>query len=361
MFDYDKWQEIFDSLKRHKLRTFATALAVWWGIFMLVILLGAGNGLRNSAERDFADDAINSLYVWTSRTSKPYKGYKAGRWIQFHNEDLKAVKTNVEGVEYMSGRYFPSSRYMTEYNGKALNFRMRAVEPDYQKIEYSQMTKGRYINQVDMRQKRKVAIIGDIAKDKLFGVDKTALGEYVKINGTKFQIVGVFTDASSKREREYIYMPLATAQSVFDKEDRVHGMVITVTDETLEGSNAIADNVRRELAAINNFDPEDTQAVGIWNNIEGYREFKMIFSGFSFFIWFVGIGSIIAGVVGVSNIMLITVKDRTKEIGIRKALGTTPWSIVSMILQESIFLTAIAGYLGLIMGFSIIYKDNQTS
>lgn len=355
MFDYDKWQEIFDSLKRHKLRTFATALAVWWGIFMLVILLGAGNGLRNSAERDFADDAINSLYVWTSRTSKPYKGYKAGRWIQFHNEDLKAVKTNVEGVEYMSGRYFPSSRYMTEYNGKALNFRMRAVEPDYQKIEYSQMTKGRYINQVDMRQKRKVAIIGDIAKDKLFGVDKTALGEYVKINGTKFQIVGVFTDASSKREREYIYMPLATAQSVFDKEDRVHGMVITVTDETLEGSNAIADNVRRELAAINNFDPEDTQAVGIWNNIEGYREFKMIFSGFSFFIWFVGIGSIIAGVVGVSNIMLITVKDRTKEIGIRKALGATPWSIVSMILQESIFLTAIAGYLGLIMGFSIIY------
>jgi len=355
MFDYDKWQEIFDSLKRHKLRTFATALAVWWGIFMLVILLGAGNGLKNSAERDFADDAINSLFVWTSRTSKPYKGYKAGRWIQFHNKDLNAIKTNVEGVEYMSGRYFPSSRYMTEYNGKALNFRMRAVEPEYQKIEYSKMTKGRYINQVDMRRKRKVAIIGDIAKDKLFGEDKTALGEYVKINGTKFQIVGIFTDASSKREREYIYMPLSTAQSVFDKEDRVHGMVITVTDETLEGSNAIADNVRRELAAVNHFDPEDTQAVGIWNNIEGYREFKMIFSGFSFFIWFVGIGSIIAGVVGVSNIMLITVKDRTKEIGIRKALGATPWSIVSMIMQESIFLTAIAGYLGLIMGFSIIY------
>lgn len=355
MFDYDKWQEIFDSLKRHKLRTFATALAVWWGIFMLVILLGAGNGLRNSAERDFADDAINSLYVWQGRTSKPYKGYKAGRRIQFHNKDPKAIRQNVEGVEFMSARYFPSSRYMTEYNGKALNFRMRAVEPEYQKIEYSEMVTGRYINDIDIKRKRKVAIIGDIAKDKLFGEDKKALGEYVKINNTKFQIIGVFTDGSSKREREFIYMPLTTAQSVFDKEDRVHGMVITVTDETLEGSNAIAKKVRQELAAVNHFDPEDTQAIGLWNNIEGYREFKMIFSGFSFFIWFVGIGSIIAGVVGVSNIMLITVKDRTKEIGIRKALGATPWSIVSMIMQESIFLTAIAGYLGLIMGFSIIY------
>lgn len=354
MFDYDKWQEIFDSLKRHKLRTFATALAVWWGIFMLVILLGAGNGLKNSAERDFADDAINSLYVWSSRTSKPYKGYKAGRRIRLHNEDPQAVRTKVEGVEYLSGRYFPSSSYMTEYNGKALNFRLRAVEPEYQSIEYSQMTKGRYINDIDIKQKRKVAIIGDIAKDKLFGKDQVALGEYVKINGTKFQIVGVFFD-SSKREREFIYMPLTTAQSVFDKEDRVHGMVLTVGDATLEESEVIAQKVRAELAAINHFDPEDTQAVGIYNNIESYQEFKMIFSGFSFFIWFVGIGSIIAGVVGVSNIMLITVKDRTKEIGIRKALGATPWSIVSMIMQESIFLTAIAGYLGLIMGFSIIY------
>ncbi|MEM6316873.1 MAG: ABC transporter permease [Bacteroidota bacterium] len=355
MFDYDKWQEIFASLKRHKLRTFATALAVWWGIFMLVILLGAGNGLRNSAERDFADDAINSLYVWRGRTSKPYKGYKAGRRIQFHNRDPEAIRANVEGVDLLSARYFPSSKYMTEYGGKALNFRMRAVEPEYQLIEYSEMIQGRYINDVDIKKKRKVAIIGDIAKDKLFGEEVNALGEYVKINGTRFQIVGVFFDGSSKREREFIYMPITTAQAVFDKEDRVHGMVITVNDETVEGSNAIAEQVRRELAAINHFDPEDTQAIGIYNNIEGYQEFKMVFTGFSFFIWFVGIGSIIAGVVGVSNIMLITVKDRTKEIGIRKALGATPWSIVSMIMQESIFLTAIAGYLGLIMGFSIIY------
>ena len=215
MFDYDKWQEIFDSLKRHKLRTFATALAVWWGIFMLVILLGAGNGLRNSAERDFADDAINSLYIWTYKTSKPFKGYKAGRWIRFHNRDGQAVKDKVEGVEHLSARYFPNSSFLTEYDGKALNFRLRAVEPIYQAIEYTKMVEGRYINQTDMDQYRKVAIIGDIAKDKLFGEDQTALGEYVKINGTKFQIVGIYTDEASKREREYLYLPLTTSQRVF--------------------------------------------------------------------------------------------------------------------------------------------------
>ncbi len=354
MFDYDKWQEIFDSLKRHKLRTFATALAVWWGIFMLVILLGAGNGLRNSAERDFADDAINRLVIWSNRTTKPYKGYKAGRRIRFKNQDPKAIRNNVEGVENMSGRYFPSSSFQTEYGKKSLTFRMRAIEPIYQKIEYTEMTEGRYVNDIDIKKKRKVAIIGDLAKEKLFGEGVNAMGEYVRINGTKFQIVGVFTD-SNKREREYIYMPLTTAQSVFDKEDRVHDISLTVGDATAEEANVIADNIRAELAALNHFDPSDEQAIGIYNNIESYQEFKMIFSGFSFFIWFVGIGSIIAGVVGVSNIMLITVKDRTKEIGIRKALGATPWSIVSMIMQESIFLTAVAGYLGLIMGFSIIY------
>ena len=354
MFDYDKWQEIFDSLKRHKLRTFATALAVWWGIFMLVILLGAGNGLRNSAERDFADDAINRLVIWSNNTTKPYKGYKAGRRIRFQNKDPEAIRNKVEGVENMSGRYFPSSRYQTVYGKKSLAFRMRAIEPIYQKIEYTIMTEGRYVNAMDMQQKRKVLIMGDLAKEKLFGKEVSAMGEYVRINGTKFQIVGIFTD-SNKREREYIYMPLTTAQSVFDKIDRVHDISLTVGDATVEEANVIADNIRAELAALNHFDPTDEQAIGIYNNIESYQEFKMIFSGFSFFIWFVGIGSIIAGVVGVSNIMLITVKDRTKEIGIRKALGATPWSIVSMIMQESIFLTAIAGYLGLIMGFSIIY------
>jgi putative ABC transport system permease protein len=357
MFDYDKWREIFDSLRRHKLRTAATALAVWWGIFMLVILLGAGNGLQNSAERDFADDAINSLWVWPNRTTKPYKGYKAGRRVRLHNSDYEQVRNKVAGVEHLSARYFPSSKYQTEYNGKALNFTIRAVHPDYQMIEKTEMLKGRYINDLDIHENRKVALIGTVAKDKLFGKDKKALGEYVRINEVKFKIVGVFTD-ESKMQRELVYLPITTSQRIFEKEDRIHGMVLTVGDATVEESNKIADQIKAELAVVNHYDPEDKQAVNVYNNIESYQEFKMIFSGFQFFIWFVGIGSIIAGVVGVSNIMLITVKDRTKEIGIRKALGATPWSIVSMILQESIFLTAVAGYLGLLMGFSIIYGIN---
>lgn len=355
MFDYDKWQEIFDSLKRHKLRTAATALAVWWGIFMLVILLGAGNGLQNSFERDFGDDAINSLWLWPDRTSKPYKGYKAGRRIRLDNQDYQVLKTKVDGVEFISSRYFPASKHQTTYKNKSLSFRMRAVHPQYQIIENTIMMEGRYINDKDIKQNRKVLIIGDIAKEKLFGKEEKALGEYVKINGLKFKVIGIFYDESSKREREFIYMPITTAQRAFDKEDRVHNIVLTVGDASLEESEAIADNVRKELAATNHFDPSDNQAVFVYNNIEEYQQISMIFVGFKFFIWFVGIGSIIAGVVGVSNIMLIIVKDRTKEIGIRKALGATPWSIVSMIMQESIFLTSVAGYLGLLMGFGVVY------
>ena len=355
MFDYDKWQEIFDSLKRHKLRTAATALAVWWGIFMLVILLGAGNGLQNSFERDFGDDAINSIWLWPGRTAEPYKGYKAGRFIQFHNEDYDAIKTRIEGVEYLSSRYFPSSQYLTEYEGTAIAFRLRSVHPDYQIIENSIMVEGRYINKIDVKKSRKVAVIGEIVKEKLFGKEKAAIGEYVKIHGTKFQVVGIFHDPNRKQEMEYIYLPISTAQGTFDREDRVHNIILTVGDATLEESEAIANNVRKELATIHNFSPQDEQAIYISNNIAEYKQFSMIFLGFKFFIWFVGIGSIIAGVVGVSNIMLIIVKDRTKEIGIRKAMGATPWSIVSMIMQEAIFLTATAGYIGLLMGFSVIY------
>lgn len=355
MFEYDRWQEIFDSLKRHKLRTAATALAVWWGIFMLVILLGAGNGLQNSFKRDFGDDAMNSIWIWGNQTTQNHKGFKAGRWIQFENEDYDAINTKIDGVEYLTGRYFVPSSYLTEYKGKALSFSIRAVHADYAHIENTVVDEGRYINDIDIKKNRKVAVIGKLAKEDLFGKDKDAIGEYINIHKTKFQVVGVFSDTGGEREMQRIYLPVTTVQKTFSRGERLHNLVLTVGDATLEESQAIGDNIFKELAIIHNIAPNDRQAIYVSNNIEEFERFNTIFTGIKFFIWFVGIGSIIAGVVGVSNIMLIVVKDRTKEIGIRKAMGATPKSIVSMIMQEAIFITSIAGYLGLLMGFGVVY------
>ncbi len=355
MFEYDRWQEIFDSLKRHKLRTAATALAVWWGIFMLVILLGAGNGLQNSFKRDFGDDAMNSIWLWGGQTTKNYKGFKAGRRIQFENKDYNAIKEKVEGVEYLTGRYFVPGSYLTEYDGKALSLSIRAVHSDYLHIENTVMDEGRYINDIDIKKNRKIAIVGKLSKEDLFGKEKNAIGEYITINKTKFQVVGVFSDTGGEREMRTIYLPITTVQKTFSRGERLHNIVLTVGDATLEESEAIGDNIFQELATIHNIDPSDKQSIYVSNNIEEFNRFNVIFTGIKFFIWFVGIGSIIAGVVGVSNIMLIIVKDRTKEIGIRKAMGATPRSIVGMIMQEAIFLTSIAGYLGLLMGFGVVY------
>ena len=358
MFEYDRWQEIFDSLKRHKLRTAATALAVWWGIFMLVILLGAGNGLQNSFKRDFEIDAINSIWIFGGQTTQNYKGFKAGRRINFRNEDYNAIKNKVEGIEGVAGRYFVSSSHLTEYNGKALSFPIRGVHPDYQKVETSTMLEGRYINSIDVEKFRKVAVLGTKVQEELFGKDQSVVGKYITVNNSKYQIVGLYTDKGHEYERRRIFLPISTVQRAFDREDRIHNITLTVGKATLEESQKIGDNVFKELAAIHNISPSDRQAVYINNSIEEYERFNKIFLAFKFFIWFVGIGSIIAGVVGVSNIMLIIVKDRTKEIGIRKAMGATPRSIIGMILQEAIFLTSIAGYVGLLMGFGIVYGVN---
>ena len=355
MLDYDKWQEIFESLKKHKLRTLLTAFAVWWGIFMLVILLGAGNGLQNSFEKNFGDDAINSIWLYPDRTSEPYKGLPAGRWIRFDNKDFDVLKNRVEGVEHITGRYYLGGELVVEYQGKALSYDVRSVHPDHLFIENTLVKNGRYINETDISERRKVCIIGKLVKESFFKENEDPLGQQLNIKGAKFTVVGVFEDDGGENEMRKIYIPITTAQRIFDTQDRIHQLIITVGDATLEESKKIEENIRQEFSGRHNFSPTDKQALYISNNIEEYQQFQSIFLGIKFFIWFVGIGSIIAGVVGVSNIMLIIVKDRTKEIGIRKAMGATPWSIVSMILQEAIFLTGVAGYIGLLTGFGVIY------
>ncbi|MEM1320395.1 MAG: ABC transporter permease [Bacteroidota bacterium] len=356
MFDFDKWQEIFDSIRRHKMRTFLTALSVWWGIFMLVILLGAGKGLENSALHNFEDDAINTLWIWSNRTSKPHKGLPAGRWVQMRMDDYEEID-NLEGVNMTSARYFPSGEYFITYKNKSLSFNVQCVHPEHEPIEKPRVYLGRFINDLDIEQRRKICVIGKLVVEEFFKEGQDPLGEYLTIRGVDYKIVGVFTESRDSEMRR-LYLPVTTIQRI-EGTDRVHSFTVEVGDADLAESQRIEERIRATLATRHNFDPEDTRAVGVWSGLEEFNEFKTTIGFIQLFIWFVGIGSIIAGVIGVSNIMLIVVKERTKEIGVRKALGATPGSIVSMILQEAIMLTSVAGYFGMITGLTLVYGINQ--
>ncbi|MCB0704654.1 MAG: ABC transporter permease [Saprospiraceae bacterium] len=358
MFDLDNWQEIFDTIRRHKLRTFLTALSVWWGIFMLVVLLGSGSGLRNSFEHNFRDDALNSIWVYRGQTSISYQGLPAGRYLQFSNDDYDMLRNEVEGIDKLTGRYYLTGEYVVNYQDKSLSFDVRTVHPDHLFLENTLMTEGRFINDKDIREIRKVCVLGDLIVEDLFEEGADPVGEYVQVKGVEYQVVGVFTDEGGENERRRIYLPITTAQRIDSGTERIHQLMFTVSDPTLEGSKKVEEQVRQHMASLHQFDPKDDQALYINNNLQEYQQFQTVFNMIDGFLWFVGIGSIIAGVIGVSNIMLIVVKERTREIGVRKALGATPRSIIGMILLESVFLTGMAGYIGLLSGFGVVYGIN---
>ncbi|MCB0687126.1 MAG: ABC transporter permease [Saprospiraceae bacterium] len=345
-------------MRRHKLRTFLTALSVFWGILMLIILVGAGSGLENSAEYNFQDDAVNSIWIFRGRTSMPYKGLPPGRFIQFTNDDYNEVDKNIDEVDHLTARYYLSGDVVIGYKQKSLSYRVIGVHPDHQILENTNVVQGRYINDKDIAEGRKVCLIGDVVKKALFpDTSISIIGEPVTIGGIQYTVVGEYTDQRADETR-IVYVPISTCQKIFAGSDRIHQLMMTVGDATFAESKIIEGKVRQLLADHHNFDVNDDQAIYVNNDLENYQEFRTVIGFIKGFIWFVGIGSIIAGVIGVSNIMLIIVKDRTREIGIRKALGATPRSIVSMILQESIFITAIAGYMGLLVGFGIVYGIN---
>ncbi|MFK7770646.1 MAG: ABC transporter permease [Saprospiraceae bacterium] len=352
MIDTDKWREIFSSLGRHKLRTFLTAFSVWWGIFMLVILLGAGKGLENSAEEDFKDDAMSIIRMWPGTTSKEYKGLPAGRRLRFTNDQFKSM-SEIEGVQETASRYFLWGQYFIKHKNKSLSFDVQCVNTSYIKFENPELLKGRLLNKMDLTQKRKVCVIGIKVQEGFFTKGENPIGEYLNVKGTDYQIVGVITDTGWEGKKRRIYLPITTTQLV-EGTERIHQLTAEMGDVTLAESEVIEDRIRLSLATQMKFDPGDKQAVYLRNQIENYNRFRSTMNMISLFIWFVGIGSIIAGVIGVSNIMLIIVKERTKEIGVRKALGATPSSIVTMIVQEAIFLTSLAGYLGMLCGMGLI-------
>jgi putative ABC transport system permease protein len=352
MFDLDKWQEILGTIKKNKLRTILTALSVAWGIFILIILLGAGQGLRNGVQEQFARDAINSIEVWPGVTSMPYDGYKTGRLIQLTNDDYYNLKNNVIGIDKATANFDNWNSRIISYKNEHAGFMVRAVAPDHIYLEQAKLISGRFINEIDFNEFRKVAAIGYPVKETIFK-DEDPIGKFIDISGTKYKVIGVFTDPG-KGDRDRIYIPLLTAQRVYNGKNHVNALWVSTGNSTSEQSEAIAENIRKVLAKKYHFSVEDKSAIGFQNYNVEYKRIMGMLDGIKWFIYFIGSLTLIAGVVGISNIMLIVVKERTKEIGIRKALGASPASIVSLIIQESIFITSIAGYVGLILGVGVI-------
>jgi len=353
MIDIDRWREIVDSLRTAKLRTFATALSVAWGIFMLVILLGAGKGIENGVASNFRDDATNSLWLYEGRTSKAHAGYGVGRSIEFDARDFDALLQSIEQIEFATGRFYLSGEFTVRYGRNVSSFDVRATHPEHQFIEKSIITAGRFINDTDLRERRKVAVLGPEVVERLFG-RRDPIGKWIDVSGAAYRVVGVFTDDGWQSELSKIYIPITTAQTVYGGGDRIHQIMFTIRDADPETARRIEGQVRRLMSARHDFAPGDERAMRVRNNVERAEKINSLFSGINFFIWIVGVGTILAGIVGVSNIMLISVRERTKEIGIRKALGATPRTIVSQIVTESLLITSLSGYLGMILGLVVI-------
>lgn len=349
MFDSDKWQEIFETISKNKLRTFLTGFSVFWGIFMLIILLGSGNGLKNGFEADFKDDAINSIWVYQGRTTIPYKGMKPGKHIRFTDDDHDALaQGQIAGLENVASRLWLQDQNFVA-GGKKVRYQVIATHPGQFYAENATMVTGRFLNDIDIEEKRKVIVLGIPIQEELFP-NGDHLGKEISIGGIIFKVVGTFKDGGGSRDNRRGYIPTTVGQMVFDRGRNVHAISSTIGDATPEESLVIEQNIREKLAALHQFSPEDKRAVWINNTTDSFMQVLNVLNGISLFVWIIGIGTIIAGIVGIGNIMMIVVKERTREIGIRKALGATPLSVVSLIIMEAIFITSIAGYLGLVAG-----------
>jgi putative ABC transport system permease protein len=354
MFDLDKWQEIFATIEKNKLRTFLTGFSVAWGIFMLIVLQGAGVGLQKGVESEFRSSATNTIWIWNGQTSKAFAGMKPGRRIQMTNDDHDYLKQTVGEIDNLSSRFELYRGNTVSYNNEFGSFNVRSVHPGYAIIEKLTINEGRFVNDIDVNEYRKSVVISTKVRDALFKKEP-ALDKYIKISGVMFKVVGIFTDDDGRDENmQVIYMPISTAQRVFGEGRNIQSLAVTVGDATAEESKVVQEELKQKLASRHHYDPTDERAMFFWNSVEEFQRFKRLFASISLFIWIVGIGTIIAGVVGVSNIMMIVVKDRTKEIGIRKALGATPASIISLILQEAILITGFAGYIGLVLGVGLL-------
>jgi putative ABC transport system permease protein len=355
LVDVDKWREIFDTLGRHKLRTTLTAFGVFWGIFMLTVLLGAGKGLENGVEEGFPR-VSNSVYIWQQGTTQiPWQGMPVGRWIGLTPEDVEAIERNVPSVGMIEGQnsvgVWGGSPPYTVHKSKNGVFSVQGGFAQVDAFDGLRIIQGRMINEFDTSQRRKVALIGQRVRDQLFLPGEPVLGAQVTINGISFDVVGVYKSiqgGEQQQQEERVYVPNTTLRDAFNQVGKVGSLVFTPSPGVR--SSVAEQDVRRFLAQRKKFSPDDRGVFGSFNLQDEYDKVQGLFTGIRVFSWIVAIGTILAGAIGVGNIMLIVVKERVREIGLRKALGATPLSIVTMIMQEALFLTVIAGYSGLVVG-----------
>ena len=353
MLPSETLQEVTQSLRTHKARTALAVLTVAWGVFMLVLLLGAGRGLQNGVELEFKDDAVNSIRVYQGTTTQPYNGHPRGRRIRFDNSAYELLRTNVDVLDKSSGRYFPGGDLVASFGKQQGSFGLRGVHPEHLYLEKTRITSGRFINQHDITNKRKVCVIGAVVASRLFG-SIPPVGESLLLGDIVYQVVGVFTDAGGRSEEELIYLPISTGQLLYGGGDRIHQIHYTVGEASYSQSEQSVQQTRKLLADLYRFAPQDERAVRIYNNLDEYKKITDLFFWVRVFVAVVGLGTIVTGILAVSNIMMISVAERRTEIGIRKAIGATPASITRLIVFESLIITAVAGYIGLIASIGLL-------
>ncbi|SEB87549.1 putative ABC transport system permease protein [Maribacter dokdonensis] len=362
MFNRDRWKEILEVLSSNVFRTLATSFGVGWGIFILIILLAAGKGLENGIRADFGDIATNTMFMWSRNTTMPYKGLPKGRRFSFKLEDVQAIKDNIPDLRFISprnqlGGFRGANNVVRGLRTGAFN--VYGDYPEIIKQEPMTITSGRFVNHNDIQDKRKIAVIGDGVRNELYDQGETVIGTYIKIQGVNFMVVGTYQkkdDGGGEEGQKEIYVPFTAFSQAFNTSNDVGWMAITAND-----GSSISDLKEKIVGVVKEkrkIHPDDKRAVGYFDLYEQFNRVESLFGALRWVAYFVGVLVLLSGIIGVSNIMLIVIKERTKEIGIRRALGEAPWSIKKQILMESIFLTIISGMIGIVFGAAFIYGVN---
>lgn len=353
MFDRDLWAEIFHSIKKNKLRTFLTGFSVAWGIFILVLLLASVNGMKNGFTSQFNDDASNSIFISPAVTTKPYDGFEAGRRIKFTNQDLEYIKGNFkEEVEYITPRF---RRGVTaKYKKETGTYSVRAVTPDHKHIEKTIIDNGRYLNDNDIDKKLKVAVIGKMVKADLFA-DENPIGKTLIMNNSTYKIVGVFSDKGNEREERFIYVPVTTMQRLYKNTDQIDQIVLTYNPKfSFAEAISFSEVLEVVLKRKHRVSPDDQGAIYVNNNAEGFSDVSNFTTMLSVISVAVGMLILLAGIVGIGNILVFIIKERTKEIGIRKALGARPSQVINLVILESVFITSLSGLGGMLFAMLLL-------
>ena len=362
MFDLDRWTEIWVTITRNKTRSLLTCFGVFWGILMLVILLGSGRGMQNGIMRSVNGFATNSAFFFADRTSESYKGFNKGRQWDMRNRDVESIRREVKELSAISPIIWGnSSDKNIVYGMMSGTFNVKGVHPDYFQIETQKLFHGRLLNEVDERERRKVCLIGTKVKEVLFK-EEDPCGNYIRVNGIYYQVVGVVQQRASGvniggRSEECVFLPFSTMQQTLNQGDIIHFLCVAAKPDVqmLPVINKIKSIIKEQ----NLIAPTDPQAVTALNLAAQFETFNNAFLGIDILIWIVGVGTLLAGIIGVSNIMMVTVKERTKEIGVRRALGAKPWNIISQIMSESLLITAMAGLMGLTVGVFLLDMVDQ--